>query len=95
MVIRRVGPLSCAKIMGTLNAIMGVVIGAIFSFISLIGGFASNSYGGAGVSALIGMGSVIFFPLLYGVIGFVTALIGAALYNILAGAVGGIELDVQ
>ena len=35
------------------------------------------------------------FPVGYGVLGFVTSLIGAWLYNILASVVGGIELDVQ
>jgi hypothetical protein len=34
-------------------------------------------------------------PILYGGMGFVMTLIGAWLYNILAGFVGGIEMDLQ
>jgi hypothetical protein len=35
MVIKRIGPVSCAKITGTLYAILGIVVGAIFSLTSL------------------------------------------------------------
>jgi hypothetical protein len=35
MVIKRIGPVSCAKITGTLYAILGIVVGAIFSLASL------------------------------------------------------------
>ena len=35
------------------------------------------------------------FPVLYGGVGFVATLIGAWLYNVVAGLVGGIEMDLQ
>jgi hypothetical protein len=95
MVIKRVEPLSCAKITGLLYAILGVVFGAIFSLTSLATGIASNSAGAGGFGAIMGMGAILAFPILYGGMGFVTALIGAWLYNVLAELVGGIELDVQ
>ena len=95
MVIKRIGPVSCAKITGTLYAILGLVIGGVFSLVALAGGFASNTSGAAGVGAIVGVGAVVIFPILYGGIGFVATLIGAWLYNVLAGMVGGIELDVQ
>jgi hypothetical protein len=95
MVIKRIGPVSCAKIAGTLYAILGLFFGAIFSLVALAGGFASNTSGAAGFGAIVGVGAIVTFPILYGGIGFVTSLIGAWLYNVLAGMVGGIELDVQ
>ncbi len=95
MVIRRVGPLSCAKITGTLYAILGVAIGAIISLVSLAGGFASGKPGGAAFGALFGAGAIVVFPILYGGVGFVMTLIAAALYNGIAGLVGGVEIDVQ
>ena len=47
------------------------------------------------MGALIGVGSIIFIPLLYGGIGFFSALIGAWLYNLMASFVGGLQLDVE
>ena len=95
MVIKRIGPLSLAKISGTLYAVLGLAFGAIFSVASLAGGLGSNTPEGAGLGALLGAGAIVAFPVLYGGLGFVMSLVVAWLYNILAGAVGGIELDVQ
>ncbi len=95
MVIRRIGPMSCAKITGALYALLGFVFGTIFSLVSLAGGLASNASGGAGLGAAMGVGAIIAFPILYGGIGFVSTLIGAWLYNVVAGMVGGVEVDLQ
>jgi hypothetical protein len=95
MVITRVGPASCAKIAGTLHAILGLLMGGVVSLVALAGGFGSNTSEGGAVGAIIGVGSVIVFPICYGAIGFVTSLIAAWLYNALAGMVGGIQLDVR
>jgi len=95
MVIRRVGPLSCAKIVGTLNAVIGLIIGGIVSLVAIAGGFAANQEGAGALGALVGTGSIIVLPIFYGCMGFITTLIVAALYNALAGAVGGVEVDLQ
>ena len=95
MVIKRIGPLSCAKIAGTLYLFLGLVIGATISLVAVAGGFATDAPEIAGMGAIIGVGSIIFFPLMYGCIGFISALIGAWLYNLMAGFVGGLQLDVQ
>jgi hypothetical protein len=47
------------------------------------------------MGAMIGVGAIVFFPILYACIGFIGALIAAWLYNLVAGMVGGIELEVQ
>ncbi len=95
MVIKRIGPMSCAKISGALYAILGIIIGGAVSLIALAGGFGSETAEGAGISAVIGVTSIIVFPILYGCIGFFGMLLLAWLYNIGAGLVGGIEIDVQ
>jgi len=95
MVIKRIGPVSCAKVVGTLYAILGLVMGAVFSLIALAGGFGSNTPGGGAFGTIIGVGSVIVFPVCYGALGFVASLTAAWLYNALAGMVGGIQFDVQ
>ena len=40
MIIKRIGPLSCARLSGLLYAIIGLVLGGIFSLIAMAGGFA-------------------------------------------------------
>lgn len=96
MVIRRLGPLSFAKIAGVLYALMGFIIGAIISAVSVVGGaFAAVNEGSGFPGMLFGAAAVVVLPIVYGLLGFVVTLIGAALYNLAAGWVGGVELDVQ
>ena len=95
MVIRRIGPMSCARISGTLYAIMGIVLGAIFSLAALAGAFIGDSSQGPFAAAMFGVAAIVILPLLYGGLGFIATFIAAWLYNILAGVVGGIELDLQ
>jgi hypothetical protein len=95
MVIRRIGPMSCARISGTLYAVMGLILGAVFSVAALAGGFSAESAEEAGFAAVFGVAAVIVLPLVYGGIGFLATFIFAWLYNILADVVGGIELDLQ
>ena len=95
MVINRVGPVSCAKITGTLYAILGLIVGAFLSLFALAGGMASDRAGGAMFGAVMGVGAIIILPIFYGCLGFIATLIGAWLYNVAAGIVGGVEIDVR
>lgn len=95
MIIKRVGPVSCAKVSGLLYAIIGLLVGGIFSLAAMAGAFASDTAGAAGLGAIIGVGAVVAFPILYGLMGFVATLIAAWLYNVAAGIVGGVEVDMQ
>jgi hypothetical protein len=95
MVIKRIGPFSVGKIAGALYAVIGVCLGAVFSLMAMAGGMAADTDGAAGFGALIGVGAIVIFPILYGGLGFVFTMLAAALYNLIAGWVGGVELDVQ
>ncbi len=96
MIIRRVGPLSFAKLMGALYVLMGLFFGAIVSLISIVGGaLIPRDEAGGMTGALFGVAAIVVLPIFYGVLGFVFSLIGAALYNAVASGVGGIELHVQ
>lgn len=93
MVIKAIKPMSFAKISGAMYALMGLLIGGMFSLFAMIGGAASGDSGAGAFGAIMGIGAIIFFPILYGVMGFVFSLIGALLYNLVAGMVGGVEFE--
>jgi hypothetical protein len=96
MIVKRVGPLSFAKLMGALYVFVGLVFGAIISLISIVGGaMVPDDSGGGMLGAVFGVAAIMVLPIFYGVLGFVFSLIGAALYNAVASVVGGIELEVQ
>jgi hypothetical protein len=95
MVIKRIEPLSFAKISATLYALMGLIFGAIVTLISMAGGFASSPSRGAGLGMLVGAGAIVVLPIMYGLFGFIATLIAAWLYNVAAGIVGGVEMDIQ
>lgn len=94
MVVRRVGPLSFAKVTGLLYALLGLIFGACISLFSLVGS-SMGSKGSGAMGMLFGVGAVIILPIFYGILGFVMSLISAALYNLVAGWVGGVELDMN
>jgi hypothetical protein len=97
MVLRRIGPLSAAKLASALYALAGIILGCAFALISLIGSgmAAAQREEGAIFGALFGVGAIVFLPLFYGALGFVGTLIAAGLYNWLAGLIGGVELDLE
>jgi hypothetical protein len=47
------------------------------------------------MAGFFSVGFALFFPVLYGVIGFIAGLIGALLYNLFARWVGGFELQLE
>ena len=86
--IRNINPIQYAIVNAVLCALLGFILGIFFGlFSSAMGSLAP---GGAGMS--FGWLSVIIFPIMYGVIGFIAGLIGAFVYNLVAGWTGGIEL---
>ena len=97
MIIRRVSPMSCAKVAGVLYALMGLIFGAGFSLFFMLLGSAMDTSEVPGPLAgmLFGAGAVVVLPIMYGIMGFVTTALAAVLYNLVAGLVGGIEFDVD
>lgn len=98
MVIREVGVGSAAKIFGALYAVFGLIAGLIVAAVALAGaGLAGTGdeampgwFGG-----LFGVGAVIFLPIMYGVLGAIGAALAALFYNIIAGMVGGLQIEAE
>ena len=102
MQIRRIGVLSLAKVMGIIYAFFGLLFGLVFSLFALLGaalgGLAAESGEEAAAAVfglLFGVGAVIALPVLYGLLGFIGGLLTAALYNLAAKVMGGIELEME
>jgi hypothetical protein len=96
MVLRRVGVLSCGKVMGILYAGMGLIFGAFFALISLAGVVIPQQGQGnnpMGFMLVGGAAALIIAPIIYGILGFIGGIIMAALYNVVASIVGGLELE--
>jgi len=94
MIVRRVGALSFARVSGFIYAFIGLILGACFALLSVLGGAATGEASGPVAGAIFGAGAIVILPLLYGGLGFVVSLLGAALYNWAAGLLGGIEIDI-
>jgi hypothetical protein len=99
MVIKRVSPLSIAKISFVLYAVIGFIVGGIFALFGAAMGSLASLGGEQRMSmfpaAFFGVGAVIILPIVYGVMAAIFSAIGAFIYNIVAGWVGGIEIEVQ
>jgi hypothetical protein len=98
MVIRRVNPVSAAKVCGILYAILGLIVGALVSLMMMAAGgamsAAAEETGGAVIGMMMGAGAIIVMPIFYGIIGFISGLVGSLLYNLVAGWTGGLEVEV-
>jgi len=92
-ILKRVGVLSVAKIMGLTYGCIALIFAPFFLVFGLLGTFSGsdkNPFVG-----IIGVGFAILMPIIYGVLGFVFGALGALLYNLFARLVGGFELELE
>jgi hypothetical protein len=89
--VRRVGVGQVAKVLGVLYLALGFIFGVCIWL------FSSLAPSTTGASPFFGMGlaALIVIPIVYAIIGVVFGAITAVIYNLVAGAVGGIELDLE
>ena len=91
--LKRVAPLSAGKVLALLYGAMGLI--AVPFFLLAAAMTANLPPAQRGIFAIVGTGVAIAAPLLYAVMGFLTGVIGATLYNVVAKWVGGIEVEVE
>ena len=97
MVLRSIGVLSAAKIVGVMYAALGLIMGLVFgAFFSLMPmGMEGTSEVPRWIAPMFGMGAIIVAPIFYGCMGFIGGALGAVIYNAFAGMMGGIELRLE
>ena len=99
--IKRLRVLSVAKVVGGIYAALGLLAGALFAlftfFAAVIGFSAAEEFVAGGIlgALFLALVMLIFVPVFYGAIGFVAGVIAAFAYNLLAGRIGGIEVEVE
>ena len=92
-VLKSVGVMSVAKIMGLLYGCMGLIFAPIFLLVGVLGSIAGQDK--TPFAGIVGIVLAVLMPVLYGVMGFISGAIGALLYNLLAKWVGGFELELD
>lgn len=97
--LKKIKPLSAAKISTLILAFFGLILGIVYSAIGImINRLPTEVLTAQGLES----GSIILFkpvmilimPILYAIIGFISGLVGAWIYNLAARWVGGIEIEL-
>ncbi len=92
--IKKIGVMSCGKIMLAGYGLFGVFLGAIISLGALLG-MKMDQMEGIFLGATVGVLAVILFPIIYGLIGFISGILTAWLFNIVTRIVGGLEIETE
>jgi len=92
-IVKSVGVMSVAKIMGAIYGCMGLIFAPFFLLFGLLGSLVGQDK--TPFAGIFGVVFALLMPVIYGVMGFVAGIIGALLYNLLARWVGGFELELE
>ena len=87
----RIGPWSMGKIQAILGALFGLIIGFFMALFMIVIGLISREP----AMAFVGIGYFIGMPIVYLISGFILGPLLAWLYNVVAGWVGGLELEFE
>lgn len=101
MTIKRVDPISCARIVGALYAVLGLLLGAMLSVFAIVVAVLPDTQGALSanpMAALVGpvmaAAAIVVCPIVYGAMGCVFSLIAAWSYNFAASKIGGVRIEV-
>jgi hypothetical protein len=92
-IVKSVGVMSIAKIMGLVYACLGLVLAPFFLLIGVLGSVVGQQK--TPFAGMFGVFLALFMPVFYGIIGFVGGAIGGLLYNLFAKLAGGFELELE
>jgi hypothetical protein len=97
--IKRIAPLQAGKMLAVVYGCLGLIFLPFFALAGMLGAFAQHAQSDqTAPAALVGgimLGMGIFMPIIYGVMGFIFGVLGAALYNLVARWIGGFEVEVE
>jgi hypothetical protein len=91
--LRSINPLQLGLVSAILYALISLIVAIPVTLISMTAGSAMKGQPMAALFA--GPAVLIFFPIMYGAVGFIGGIITAALYNLVARWTGGIEVQLE
>lgn len=88
--IKSIDVMSFAKIHAVFGIIIGIIYGIMAAFVFGALGLAT---GGTGLE-VFGLAAIVIFPIIFGIVAFIMGAITAIVYNVIAGMVGGIQVNL-
>ena len=95
LTINRFDPVSMGKILGGIYAVLGLFLGMFFGAMTMLEGGINQGNGPFGnFTVVLGGAFLILAPIIYGLAGFISGVLMSLLYNLAAGYMGGIVMEV-
>ena len=71
IVVRRIGVVSMAKMMGVIYSMLGLIVGTVYSLIAVTGEALGSPIGSSSriIENMMGIGAIILFPIISGIVG--------------------------
>ncbi|SDR65472.1 hypothetical protein [Opitutus sp. GAS368] len=98
--LKRIAPLQAGKMLAAFYGLLSLLFVPFMLLFMAMGSFAARQQGGGAMPALpfmfgMGVGFMVLLPFFYAAMGFVFGVISAAVYNLLAKWIGGLELEFE
>lgn len=90
--VKRIAPASAFKIGLVAYGLLGLFLGFLCSMLSLVG---ADTMGLSMPLRHIGVLAIVICPIVYGLVGGIGAAIAAFIYNLVAGWIGGLEIELS
>ncbi len=87
--------MSVAKISGLCYGAIGLLFAPILLIAGILGVLGSSVSGDSSVSGIGAISLAVLLPVGYAVMGFVMGAMGAFIYNLISGWIGGIEVELE
>jgi hypothetical protein len=94
-ILKRISPASAFKVGFICYAFLGLVLGALCTLVALGAFPLAHAAHSMFLGKFVGVFAVLVCPIVYGLFGGVSALIGAFIYNLASGWVGGLEVEIS
>ncbi len=91
--IKRINVLSLAKLLASINAVLGLIQGGLVTIGSIMG--VDMSQGQIPANSMIQQFAIVYFPVLYAVGGFIGGALTAFIFNYAVKFFGPLEVDME